>query len=314
MQVYTPLRYPGGKRRLAPTVMELLEENRLHDVQYVEPYAGGSAVALALLFEEYAARVHINDLSRPVYAFWYSVLNHTEEICRRLERVTVTMRQWRIQRAVYEHRGSADLLELGFATLFLNRVNRSGIIGGGVIGGKEQRGKWRLDVRFNRRELLRRIRRIARYKNRISLYQSDALDFTANLPPTLGKRSFIFFDPPYIENGNGLYLNEYTLADHQKLAHHIAGLKRPWIVTYDRAAVKYRLYPSCRRILFDVHYMAQSRYKGREVLFLGPGLKIPTVWARSSTIRMGRPRSKYPLYGRIDATTPPRTGSRGSGC
>src|SRR3990172_7653796 len=166
MPFYTPLRYPGGKRRLSTVVMRLLKKNGLSDVQYAEPYAGGAAVALALLFEEYASVVHINDLSRPVYAFWHSVLNDTEELCRHVRSTRVTMAEWRRQRAIYDRMDSADLGELGFAALFLNRTNRSGIIAGGVIGGKQQTGKWPIGARFHKEELLRRIRMVSRYRNR----------------------------------------------------------------------------------------------------------------------------------------------------
>src|ERR1700704_5522070 len=123
----TPLRYPGGKRRLAPVIMGLLEANDLRDIDFAESYAGGASVALALLFEEYAATIHINDLSRPVYAFWYLVLNDCEALCRRIKRVKVTMREWKRQHAIYELRDTADLDDVGFAAFFLNRTNRSGI-------------------------------------------------------------------------------------------------------------------------------------------------------------------------------------------
>src|SRR3954452_7666158 len=142
MPFYTPLRYPGGKRRLTHVVTRLLEENGLRDVEYAEPYAGGAAIALSLLFEEYASVVHINDLSRPVFAFWHAALNDTKELCCRIERTNVTMREWHRQRKVYENRAAADLADLGFATLFLNRTNRSGILSGGVIGGKSQESEW----------------------------------------------------------------------------------------------------------------------------------------------------------------------------
>jgi len=304
MPFYTPLRYPGGKRRLASVVMSLLEENGLSDVQYVEPYAGGAALGLALLFEEYASVIHLNDLSRPVYAFWYTVLNHCPELCRRIERTKITMAEWQRQRTVYDRRETAETADLGFATFFLNRTNRSGIISGGVIGGKEQSGEWSLDARFNKAELIQRIRRIARYRNRIRLYQSDALDFTNEVLPRLKGRTIAFFDPPYIENGEDLYLNDYTLEGHRQLAARIVQLPTPWIVTYDYAAVRYDMYPMHPRIAYGLSYSTQSRYRGKEVMFISNHLKLPDDWWQPGRFVMTPPHNDYPIYGRMEGMKP----------
>jgi len=301
---YSPLRYPGGKRRLTSAVTQLLDANELNDVIYVEPFAGGAAIGLALLLEEFASTIHINDLSRPVYAFWHTVLHDTKELCRRIEHAKLTVPEWRRQRKIYEERETAQLDDLGFAALYLNRTNRSGIIDGGVIGGLEQTAKWCIDARFNPKDLVVRIRRIARYASRIHLYQSEALHFITTTVPELGRNAFAFCDPPYIENGEGLYLNEYSLDDHKALAEKVLKLKCPWLVTYDAAAVRARLYPSRRRIIYDLGYSAHNRYDGSEVMFVSDDLVLPHAWRPSSPVELSNPKSRHPLFGKL--VVPPR--------
>ena len=302
MSFYTPLRYPGGKRRLVAFVGRLLEVNQLWNVEYVEPCAGGASLALALLYGEYASSIYINDLSRPVYAFWYSALNHTEELCDRIKQTTITMDEWHRQHAVYENSDAADLFDLGFATFFLNRTNRSGIIGGGVIGGKEQTGAWKLDCRFTKDDLVLRIRRIKRYRNRIHLFRQDALDFTDDVVAGLDGNVLAFYDPPYIEKGQDLYLDNYVLEDHQKLANRVQRLKQPWVVTYDYdAAVRSELFPDNQRLSFELSYSAQDRYHGREAMFFADQLTLPDEWkTEAAIVSMSDAKSEYPVFGSLE--------------
>ena len=305
MPFYTPLRYPGGKRRLLTFVGRLLEVNKLWNVKYAEPCAGGASLALALLYEEYAASIYINDLSRPVFAFWYTALNDTEELCERIEQTSVTMDEWHRQRAIFENSEDVELSELGFATFFLNRTNRSGIIGGGVIGGKKQTGDWKLDSRFGKEELIRRIRRVSRYRNRIHLYQQDALDFTDEIVASLDGNVLAFYDPPYIEKGKALYLDNYELEDHQKLAKRVRRLSQPWIVTYDYdAALRNELFPDHRCLSFELSYSAQRRHHGREAMFLASRLQLPDDWETDGAIvSMSAANSGYPVFGRLEKQT-----------
>ena len=206
MRVDSPLRYPGGKGRLSPFFMDLLEGEGLTGGWYCEPYAGGAGVALALLFGEYVQRIHINDLSPAVHAFWHSVLNQPEELIKLIWKVPVDVEEWQRQRTIHRNPQDHGPLELGFATFFLNRTSRSGIIGsGGVIGGLAQEGQWKIDARYPREGLVRRIEKIARYSNRISLTCMDAAEFLVRVVPTLGSTGLVYLDPPYFEKGDRLY-------------------------------------------------------------------------------------------------------------
>lgn len=281
-----------------------METNRLRDVEYVEPYAGGASIALALLFNEYVSRVHINDLSRPIFAFWSSVLDATEGLCQRIEETPVTIEEWNRQRQVYLRREEADLFDLGFATFFLNRANRSGILSGRMIGGMNQTGRWKLDARFSKRELTRRIRKIGRYRTRIEVSQADAAVFIGAKSAVVGPDALFFVDPPYIDAGEKLYLNNYSLDDHRELARQIAELDHHWIVTYDYdAAVRHRLHQNQTRLSFALSYSAQHRRLGREAMFLSDSLELPPEWHGTGEFSIRPQGSKYPLLARVEAVS-----------
>lgn len=271
----SPLRYPGGKRKVANYVRLLFEMNALMGGHYAEPYAGGSSVALSLLFGEYASRIFINDLDPSVHAFWHSVLHATEELNRLIHDTPLTMQEWHRQRQVINHPDS-DILARGFSAFYLNRTNRSGIIMGGVIGGQDQTGNWKIDARFNRTELVRRINKIARYRNRINLTNHDALVFLREVAPEMHDRSLIYLDPPYYVKGQGLYANAYEPGDHADVAAAVAKLETPWLVSYDSAPQIVDLYNQFDTLHYNLSYSAQDRYQGGEVMFFSPNLRWPT--------------------------------------
>lgn len=269
----SPFRYPGGKGKVANFVKLLMLENGLVGRDYVEPYAGGASVGLALLFEDYADRIHINDINPGVHAFWYSALNATTELCERIERTPVTMQEWERQRAIMVNAEDVDSLDLGFATLFLNRTNRSGIISGGVIGGKNQRGKWKLNARFNKTDLVQRIRKIGRHRSRIVLTRLDAVEFVepwcrAEIMPA----SFLYLDPPYFVKGAGLYDNFYSPNDHADVAAAVSKLEHPWIVSYDAAPEIIALFERFNCVRYSLTYSAQTRGHGSEIMFFSDDL------------------------------------------
>jgi DNA adenine methylase len=263
----------------------------LLDGAYIEPYAGGASVALTVLFEEYASRIYINDLDPAVFAFWHSVLHDTDRLCRIVRDTRVTPRQWSRQQAIYRSDKTVSLPELGFAAFFLNRTNRSGIISsGGMIGGSLQDGPWKLDARYNGRELADRIARVARYRDRIHLSNLDAVLFLKQCAKNVSGRALTYLDPPYYVKGQHLYANHYEDKDHAKIARLLPGLPFPWVVSYDNAPEIRRLYRGWRRVTYTLRYTAAKRQQGAEVMFFSEGLEIPKG-AVPGTLRGRRRRS-----------------------
>jgi len=270
----SPLRYPGGKARLAPFIQCLIEFNNLKDGLYIEPFAGGAGVALSLLINEHVSKVIINDIDLSIYAFWFSVLYHPDELCQLIWDTPVTMEVWHEQKEV-QSRNDVTLLERGFSTFFLNRTNRSGILNGGVIGGKRQNGKWKMDARFNKETLIGRIKKIAMYKDRIELYNVDAVDLIKGYQDIRSENTLIYLDPPYFVKGQGLYTNFYESDDHELLAKNVKKLKCHWIVSYDNCPETVNLYKDHRLIEYSLTYSAADRYKGREIMAFSHHLLVP---------------------------------------
>jgi DNA adenine methylase len=276
----SPLRYPGGKQKLAPFVSEVMRENKLLGGHYAEPYAGGAGVAVELLLRGDASEIHLNDSCSAVHAFWKSILRDTDAFCRRISRASLNVTEWRRQRSILENRGEHDALDVGFSLFYLNRVTRSGIVAGGLIGGLAQDGEWRMDARFPRAELVRRVECIANKRKAIHLRNWDAERFIADYLPRLPKSSLVYCDPPYFEQGHRLYLNHYKPDDHRRIARIIQKIKLPWMVSYDAAPEILERYGRRRAFIYGLQYNASRTYVGQEVFFFADRLNIP----RNSTV------------------------------
>jgi DNA adenine methylase len=272
----TPLRYPGGKTQLAPFVTELLKTNDLLQCVYCEPFAGGAGIACRLLLNGTISEAWINDIDPGIYAFWYSVLNHTEDLCDRIANTNVDMTEWYRQKELHA-KGGRHLLNLGFATLFLNRTNRSGIIKGGVIGGLNQDGKYGIDCRFGREELIRKVRRIALYRDQIKLTCIDAREYVRSEIKGLPKHSLVNVDPPYYKAGPDLYTNAYQHRDHMLLATTVKKISRPWMLTYDDVPEICEMYSGLTHYRKSLTYYAQVKRSAAELLILSDKLVPPQM-------------------------------------
>lgn len=275
---YSPLRYPGGKGKLASYIRKVVDFNGLSDGTYVEPYAGGAAVAMELLLTEVVSRVAINDLSPQIHAFWYSVLYHTEELCRLVRDTSVTVDEWDVQKAIMMRGDQSSLIDLGFATFFLNRTNRSGILNGGIIGGRAQKSPWTISARYNAKDLVERIEAIARLSSRITLTNLDAVELLRSQSTKWGERTLVYLDPPYYVKGGGLYYHSYKHEDHLKIRATLDHLTvQKWIVSYDNVPEIEEMYRGYSALKYSIGYSARQHTTGSEVMFFGPGVGSPPV-------------------------------------
>lgn len=275
----SPLRYPGGKSLLMRFLVEVIQANGLGKPDYIEPYAGGAGAALHLLFDEYVEEITINDADPRIQAFWQAVTKRNDDFLDRLSRIRTSVTEWKRQRDIYEKRDLRKQFELGFAVFYLNRTSRSGIVrNAGPIGGHDQTGKYKIDARFYRKELMDRIARIGRYAHRIHVSGMDGLSLLRRLDGTPAKaaRTLAFLDPPYYDKGSNLYLNGFDHGQHNTLAEFLKVRRRfAWVMTYDNTKEIRALYDGFSSIRFDLSYSAFERRAGQELLIHPTEVVVP---------------------------------------
>lgn len=272
----SPFRYPGGKSQLSGFIRMVIQNLEIRNCTYVEPFAGGAGVAMTLLLDRSVGRVVINDYDKAIYSFWRAIKQEPKRLIDRVLKTPVTIEEWYKQKEVYSSATSYSL-DLAYATLFLNRTNRSGILTAGPIGGYSQSGKWKLDVRFNREAIAEKINAIANEKDRIEVYNKDIISFLRNYSGKFRGNSFFYFDPPYYNKGQKLYKNFFAPRDHQRIHDVITKeITAPWIITYDdvdKIADMYRGYAMRR---FDLMYSAANKGVASELIFFSDIKSCPT--------------------------------------
>lgn len=265
---YSPLRYPGGKGKLAPFMEYMINKLELRGGTYIEPFAGGAGIALDLLFNNAVNHIVINDYDKAVASFWRAVLNENDRFIEQILNTPISIEEWEKQKSILKS-STKYSFELGFATFFLNRTNRSGIINGGPIGGKKQAGEWKLDVRFNREALAERVEAIGKRKTDITVYNKDVNSLIEKYVPQFGKKSLIYFDPPYFKKGKQLYMNYFSIEDHKRIEELIREkVNCFWMITYDNAPEIVRIYDGYEIRQFDLNYsVAQKRVASELIIF-----------------------------------------------
>nr|DAD64598.1 MAG TPA: DNA adenine methylase [Caudoviricetes sp.] len=275
---YSPLRYPGGKGKLTPLIELLIDVYGHRGGTYIEPFAGGAGIAMELLEREVVSEVVINDLDKGIYSFWRAILYETDRFLECVNNVPLTIDEWKRQRSICFENNKRYSFELGFATFYMNRTNRSGIIKAGAIGGIRQSGLWKLDARFNRKDLILRIKKIANNKSKIHLYNKDIKIFLEKYVPKYEENAFIYFDPPYFNKGKELYLNFFDYSDHIRIEKLIGdNVNCDWVITYDDTPVIEKIYKNYCIRKIKLNYSLGRKRASNELIIFKDKRIIPTL-------------------------------------
>lgn len=279
----SPLRYPGGKARMAAFLGEVYDQQiGPMDIEiWMEPFAGGAGVGLTLLDQKLVEEVWLAEMNPALAAFWRAVVDQGDQLADQVEHLTPNLALWQASTDLLKAAADGDQLDdlqLGLAAFIVNRCSRSGIVNhrAGPIGGKRQDGRWTVASRFNAGDLADRIRHIHEMPGRIRVIEEDGIEHIAELNDSgIGDELMLFVDPPYIREGNRLYANGMSAADHQRLADALNSCQTPWLLTYDdEPTVANDLYPHRRILGYEIPNTANRQRIACEYAVLSDNLFV----------------------------------------
>ncbi|HEY9705121.1 MAG TPA: DNA adenine methylase, partial [Allocoleopsis sp.] len=186
----TPLRYPGGKAKAIPQIINYLPSDFS---EYREPFIGGGSLFIYLKQTSPHIKFWINDLNYDLYCFWSMAkinMNHLITDIYNLKNTAVSGKDL-FQELTTLNLESLSELERGVRFFVLNRITFSGTVD---CGGFSQTA---FESRFTRSS-------IERLRSLESLLQDTTitnLDYSQviNHP---GHNVFLFLDPPYLTATN----------------------------------------------------------------------------------------------------------------
>ena len=260
--VKTPLRYPGGKSRVAELLVDLMPDFK----EYREPFLGGGSVYLTAVQKHPDCKFWINDLYYDLYCFWdeakFDIGSLVDDV--------------RTIRKEYDGRGRElhDKLVAeipGYGThdkaVAFFAINRTTFSGTSLSGGYSQES-------FDKRFTPSSIDRLEKIGPLLQDTKITCLDYSELLREP-GDGVFIFLDPPYYTaTKSALYGKNGELHkgfDHERFAEEVKNCPHKWMITYDNCDYVKEMYKDFNVIPFEFAYgmrnvTANAEMTGKEVL------------------------------------------------
>ena len=243
MPLPSPLRYPGGKARVAKRLLAYAPVHR----EYREPFAGGAA----LFFRKpKAKRNWLNDLHPGLYAFYVTLQDNFPafaQLCREQQGSRRKLFDyWVSRRDLMELRGEEGLLERAVQFYFINRT----VWGGRVVYDPSRKSRLYFSNPQGWDNLEKKLQLLGQVSQKLEGVRITGLDFEECLSGA-DEETLIYCDPPYIRDTNSqptdkLYDKSFGPESHRRLAELLRHTPAKVMLSYDDC-------PEARRLFQDGH-------------------------------------------------------------
>jgi DNA adenine methylase len=221
----SPLRYPGGKSRAIPKILEQLPESFL---EFREPFVGGGSVFIAIRQKFPDVKVWINDLNFDLYCFWKIAQTNTREFAEAITKIKNETKDGRLLFEEFKNSLTDDLSDFDRAVRFfvLNRITFSGTVDSGGYS----------EAAYHSRFTHSSISRLRSLESLLQNVKITNLDYREVVREP-GDSVLIFLDPPYlVATKSRLYGKNGDLHlgfEHEEFSSEMKKCRHHWLITYD---------------------------------------------------------------------------------
>ena len=253
----TPLRYPGGKSRVAPMLIEKFPSGIK---EFREPFLGGASVALLFSQKHPEIPVWVNDKYEYLYNFWVTLQEDGDNLSDVLvgikEDHSTEEKAKELFISAKEEISKADPFRKAVLFWILNKCSYSGLTENSSFSASASRQNF----------TTRGAKHLKNISEIIQHWEITNLDYTEVLQPD-GDGVFCFLDPPY-KIGSYLYgtnAEMHKTFDHDDFIAQCKKCPNKWMVTYNNDIDLKEGYKGYNqeefRITYGMKHRADNRHK-----------------------------------------------------
>lgn len=260
--IKSPFRYPGGKSRLLEWILPHIPKV---DV-FIDVFAGGGSVMLAVAERDKDCQIHINDADIGIANFWKCVIDDSlvnsliTDIAEHKPSVELFLEIQKCRLNLNQN----DIVKSAFSTIVCNRQSFSGIGISGPIGGMFQKSRYKIDCRWSVDYVIKSILQCHELLKLRTVVTNNHFRNVLSYAKT--SNCHFYIDPPYYQKGNSLYYIGMTKCEHKELCEMLKKMNN-WTLSYDNHTKILELYDFCTVLSKNQHSMLARKDKGELLLF-----------------------------------------------